>query len=327
MFRLFKPSGLTWRELLTRVWNAIWEDDVFGQAAKLSFYFLLALFPLLLFITTLFGYFAQSDELRQSLLSYARRVVPSSAFRLVVDTLNQLKAGAGADKLSIGILGTMWAASSGMAAVAEGLNTAYRIKEARPWWKTRLIALGLTIAFVLFTVTALLLILAGGNLGWFLAGRLGMETAFAWVWNLARWPLALCMILIAVDLVYRFAPDLKEWRWHWITPGGLVAVGLWWAASLGFRLYLRFFNSYNATYGSLGAVIILMLWLYISGVAILVGAEVNSEIESARAQAGEADARLPGEKRPGEKRRFDWLRRVRGLRGKNSEPERSPLEG
>jgi membrane protein len=311
MTRFWQLGGLTWKELARRVWHEIQVDDVFGHAAKLSFYFLLALFPLLLLLTDVFGFFAQSAELRYSLLEYFRRVLPNSAYHVVADTLNQITAGAGGGKLSLGILGTLWAASSGMVAVAAGLNAAYEIKDARPWWKIRLTAAGLTVAFSAFTVIALALVLAGGKIGRLLAEWAGYQHGFSVVWNLARWPISLFIVLLAMNLLYRFAPDLKEWEWHWMTPGAVVAVVLWIVVSLGFRFYLQVYNSYHATYGSLGAVIILMLWLYMTGAAILIGAEVNSEIENAAAHAGDPNARLAGEKSPGEKRRhltLEWLR-------------------
>lgn len=311
MPRFWTSCGLGWRRLAGRVWHEILDDGVFGQAAMLSYYFLLALFPMLLILVTIFGYFAQSGELRASLLEYFHRVVPGSAFTLVEDTLRQITTGAGGGKLSLGIIVSLWAASNGMSAVAEGLNAAYEIKDERPWWKRQLLAIGLTVAFAAFAVVALALILAGHSIGSWLAGRAGYSDLFTNFWSLARWPIALFMVLVAVNLLYRFAPDLRNWEWKWFTPGAAVAVALWVAVSLGFRLYLHYFNSYNATYGSLGAVIILLLWFYITGAAILIGAEVNSEIENAAAEIGEPDARLAGEKVPGEKRRGRVSRMLR----------------
>jgi membrane protein len=284
---LWRLHGLKFRDLVKRVWSEILKDDVFGQAAELSFYFLLALFPLLILLTNIFGFFAQSEDLRSSLLDYFRRVVPRSAFHLIVDTLNQITSGAGGGKLSLGILGTLWAASNGMAALSDGLNRAYEIEDGRPWWKARLIAIGLTILFAIFTATALALILVGGRIGGYLSGYGRVQSAFTLVWAIARWPLAVFFVLFVLNLLYRFAPDMTTWEWRWMSPGALVALGMWMLASLGFRFYLRYFNSYNATYGSLGAVVILMLWFYLTGIAILTGAEVDSEIEKANA-AGRA---------------------------------------
>ena len=146
-------------------------------------------------------------ELQVTLLGYFRNVVPPSAFQLVANTLDQISSGAGGGKLSIGILGTLWAASNGMAALSQGLKAAYEIKEGRPWWQSRLIAAGLTLAFAIFTAAALILVLAGEKIGAFLAGHFGLQDAFAKAWNIGRWPVALVLVLIAVDLLYRFAPD------------------------------------------------------------------------------------------------------------------------
>jgi membrane protein len=286
MARLWSRHGLTWHRLAGRIWSAIQNDNVFGRAAELSFYFLLALFPLLLFLTTLFGYFAQSADLWSDLLDYFRRVVPGSAFRLVVRTLDEIRGGAGGGKLSIGIVGTLWAASTGLAAMAEGINTAYDAEESRPWWKVRLIGVILTIAFAVFTLVALFLLVAGSRAGVLLAGYLGLQDAFTLAWQIGRWPVGLVVLLLAMSLLYRFAPNQKARRWGWVTPGAVVAVLVWVLSSLGFRFYLRYFNSYRATYGSLGAVIILMLWFYITGAAILIGAEVDSEIERAAVESG-----------------------------------------
>jgi membrane protein len=306
--RFWKLQGITLKGLAVRVWHEILDDDVLGQSAKLSFYLLLALFPMLIVFTTLFGFFAQSRELRDALLEYFRQVVPRSAFRLVHETLNQITEGAGGGKLSLGILGTLFAASSGIAAIIDGLNNAYEIKDHRPWWKVRLMALWLTLGFSAFTVIAMLLVLLGPRIGHMLAARVGHEDLMRWLWDVGRWPVAFVIVMLTVNLLYRYAPDLKRWTLPFFTPGALVAVLLWIVASWGFRIYLRYFNSYNATYGSLGAVVILMLWLYLTGAAILIGAEVNSEIENAAAKAGDPDARLPGEKVPGEKQSRQRIR-------------------
>jgi membrane protein len=314
MTGLWRLEGVSAKQFAGRVFHEIQNDDVFGYAAQLSFYFLLALFPLLLIVTDLFGYFAQGPQLRASLLDYFQRVLPGSAFELVVHTLDQITLGAGGGKLSIGIIATVWAASNGMSAICDGLNAAYEVKDSRPWWKAKLLALGLTVAFSVFTVVAMILVMLGGKLGEFLGDLAGYQQIFKTAWDVVHWPIAIFIVLFAVNLLYRFAPDLHDWEWTWMTPGAVVAVSLWILMSLGFRFYLRFFNTYNATYGSLGAVIILLLWFYITGAAILIGAEVNSEIENAAAQSGDKSARLPGEKRPGEKRglgNLGWLKRHR----------------
>ncbi|HLM56188.1 MAG TPA: YihY/virulence factor BrkB family protein [Pyrinomonadaceae bacterium] len=299
---LLSLGGLTPKELAARVWREMNKDDIFNRAAILGFYFMLALIPLLLCLTALLGLFAQSaTELRDSLFSLLARVAPRSAYALVYDTVNEVTEGGSGGKLTFGLLASVWAASNGMLAIIDTLNTAYHVREARPWWKARLVAAALTLALGVLIISALVLVLYGGQVSEALSGALGLGGAFAAAWGVIQWVLVLTFVFLAFGLIYYFAPNLHEQRFRWVLPGMVVGVMLWLAGSLGFRLYLRYFNTYNAVYGSLGAVIILMLWFYLTGAAILVGGEVNSEIEKAAAKDGEEDAKLPGEKSPGEK--------------------------
>ncbi len=300
---LFSPGGLAPTELAARVWREIIDDDIFNRAAILGFFFMLALIPLLLFLTALLGLFAQGGtELRDSLFSFLGRVAPRSAYALVYDTVNEITDGSGGGKLTFGLLASIWAASNGMLAVVDTLNMAYHIREARPWWKSRLVAAALTLALAVLVISALMLVLYGGQIAEALAGALGLDGALTFAWRVIQWLMVFAFVLLAFGLIYYFAPNLHEQKLRWVLPGMLVGVILWIAVSLGFRLYLLYFNSYNKVYGSLGAVIILMLWFYLTGVAILVGGEVNSEIERAAAAAGAKDAKMPGEKSPRENR-------------------------
>lgn len=263
-----------------RLWKRINEHDVFGRAAQLSYYFLLALFPLLLFLLTMLGYFAHAgSELRTSLLVYLASIMPRAAVQLVRTTLDEISAARGSGKLSFGLLAALWAASTGMGAISQTLNVAYHVKETRPWWKVRLISILLTITLSVLIVMALAIILYGGRLGDVIAGSLGYSDAFRVAWTILQWPIALIVLLISFNLVYRFAPNIPRHKRKWFTPGAAVAVALWLMISFAFRIYLHFFNSYSLTYGSLGALIILMLWFYLTGTAILVGGEINSELE------------------------------------------------
>lgn len=266
------------RDLTIRVWKRIQADDTFDQAAQLSYYFLFAIFPLLLLLTTLFGLLTKTgSEINENMLSYARQVLPYNAFELMVTTMKEVQAGAGGGKLSFSILATLWAASSGMAGLINGLNRAYQVKETRPWWRARLIAIGLTILLPIFIATALVLVLYGTRLADLVTGYFGLETYFTQLWDVLQWPVAVIFLFIAVALLYRYAPASPLGTWRQDLPGAVIGVVVWLLVSLGFRLYLQFFNSYNRTYGSLGAVMVLLLWLYLSGAAILIGAEVNSE--------------------------------------------------
>ena len=297
-------GGITWKELAKRVWNEMNADDVWGRAAQLSYYFLLALFPLLLVMMALLGIFAdKGTELRNNLIAYLSEVMPASAGELVKSTVEELSNASGAGKISFGLLATVWAASNGMGAISETLNTAYNVKETRPYWKTRLVAIGLTAALALLIVTALALLLYGFQIADAIAIKAGLGDAFTITWKIVQWPIILLFILVGFNLIYYFAPDLKEQEWKWVTPGAAIGVVLWLLVSFGFKTYLTYFNSYSATYGSLGGLIIMMLWFYFTGMAIMIGGEINSEIENAAAKAGAPDAKEKGEKAPDENER------------------------
>jgi membrane protein len=296
---VWKLGGLTWRELGRRVWAEVYGSDLFTRAAALSYYFVLALFPLLLFLTAMLGYFAEAGtELRKNLLGYLGNVAPRSASALIRTTVDEINKGAGGGKLSFGLLAALWFASFGMGAIGETLNAAYGVRESRPWWRLRLISLGLTVALAALIISALALMLYGGEIGEGLANRLDYGKAFMAAWAVLQWPIVLAFVLLAFALIYYCAPDLRHQKWYWITPGSVAGVVLWLFVSFCFRLYLRYFDRYSLTYGSLGAVIILLLWFYLTGAAILVGGKVNAEIENAAAQRGAPEAKLHGEKSP-----------------------------
>ena len=265
------------RVYLKRIAQRISQDEIFGRAAQLSYYFLLALFPLLLFLINILGYLAQEGTLfRDKLLLYLAALMPVSAFQLVHATLDEISTSSGTGKLSFGLLAALWAASNGMGAISDTLNTAYNVKETRSWWKVRLISVCLTVALALVILAALAIVLYGGTIGEKLAGRYGFGSLFTTLWTIVQWPIAVFFVLMVFNLIYNFAPNIGSSARRWITPGAFVALGLWLAVSFAFRAYLGFFDSYSVTYGSLGALIVLMLWFYLSGVAILIGGEVNS---------------------------------------------------
>jgi membrane protein len=304
MASLWGLGGLTWKDLGRRVWSEIQEDDVFGRSAQLAYYFLLALFPLLLFLTSVIGLVMGSGTgLRHSLFNYLSQVLPGSAFKLIDSAMYEVSAASGGGKVAFGILAALWAASNGMGAITQALNVAYDVEESRPWWKQRLTAVGLTVALSVLIISALVLVLYGGRIIEHVAGGYGFGEVFTIMWKVLQWPIAIAFMLVAFALIYYLSPDLHDQKWTWVTPGSAIGVGLWLLISFGFRLYLHFFDSYSKSYGSLGAVIVLMLWLYLSGAAILIGGEVNSEIENAAAKAGAPDAKEKGEKAPDGKER------------------------
>ncbi|MCU1268010.1 MAG: Ribonuclease [Acidobacteria bacterium] len=270
----------TWRGFANRLGTRINDHDLLARSAQLSYYFLLALFPLLIFLVTLLGYFAAAGtQLRDSLLAYLPTVMPYSAVTLVYATLEEVTAKRGGGRLGFSLLAALWVASSGMGAISDTLNVAYNVRERRPWWKVRLISVGLTMALAILLLTALTIVLYGGKIGDAVANTVGFGSAFTVAWHLLQWPIMLTFVYFTFELIYHFAPDRRRRGRRWLTLGALIAVVLWLLISFSLRIYLHFFNSYSLTYGSLGALIVLMLWFYLTGMAVLIGGEINSELE------------------------------------------------
>jgi membrane protein len=272
-------ATLSPRELAHRLRVRLEADAVLTHAAAMSFFMVFALFPAFLFVVALLGLLPLVGTLDR-LLSYTRHVLPPDAASLVDKTLAQLRQGASTPLLSLGAGAALWAASSGMVSVINALNVAYRVGEPRRWWKRRLVAVVLTVGLTVFMVTALLLVVFGGWLGGAIAAVLGLGSLFTLAWPSLHWLAIVCCVTLGVGLVYRYAPA-RPLGWRWLGPGAVFAVLAWLGTSLGLRVYVAHFNSYNATYGSIGGVILLMLWLFLSNVALLIGAEINSVIEEA----------------------------------------------
>ena len=294
----WKLGGLTARELARRVWHEIDKDEVVDRAAGLAYYFLFALFPALLFLTALIG-LLPIPHLLDRLMEYVSQALPTDAASVTQKTLREIIGGAHGGLLSIGVLGALWAASNGMSSIITALNAVYDVSETRPFWKRKALALGLTLLFSLFILTALILMVFGPKIGETVASWVGLGGLFTVVWNVISIPVVIVLVTIGVTVVYYLAPDAKQ-KFRWVTPGATLAVLLWLAMSYALRLYVSHFADYNATYGSIGGVILLMLWLYLSGAALLLGAEVNAVIEQAAAERGAADAKAEGEAVPGE---------------------------
>jgi membrane protein len=270
-------GGLTARELAVRTWRKTNEDRVFGRAAELAYYFLLALFPMLIFLTSLVGFL---PGVREAIFKALANFLPGEAMALVSQTISDVTRNRSGGLISFGVLGALWAASGVVTAVMDTLNTAYRAEEERSFWKIRLIGIGLTILLALLIVSGTILIMFGDRFSAGLAAQLGMGMAFTVIWVVVDYLLGLTLIFLCLELIYYFGPNVKQ-DWKWITPGAIFAIISLTAASLLFSLYLRFAPSYSATYGSLGAVIVLMLWLYLMGVVMLIGGEINAEIAHA----------------------------------------------
>ena len=294
---LWSLGGLSILELSKRVWRSVNDDNLLGRAAELAFNFILALFPLLLFLLAFFGLFAShATALRTNLLSYLAQALPPSASQVISTTVTEVAANAGGGKLTFGVVLTLWFASGGMSSMISALNGVYEVRDSRSWFKVRAIAVGLTVGIAFLIISALVAVLSGGYLAHAVGSHYGLGGMTILVWRVVQVMVALAFVSVSFSLIYYFGPDLEEQHWYWITPGSIVGVLVWVAASLGFRAYLHFFNSYSKTYGSLGAAMILLMWLYITGLAFLIGGAINAQIEHAAALRGHPEAKAPGEK-------------------------------
>jgi membrane protein len=293
MLRAFRIP-ITWTELLKRTYAEVVADNCLGLAAELAYYFFLALFPALLFFVALASFFPVAN-LVDSITGALARVAPYEALKLIQDQIVKISQDKNGGLLTIGMIGTIWSTSSGVNAIIDTLNQAYDIQEGRPWWKVKAIALGLTVALAVFILVSFALILVGPTLAEKVAVWMHLGPVFEWSWKILQWPVVFALVALAIALIFYFAPDAEQ-DWVWITPGSVFATILWVLISLGFKFYVAHFGSYNATYGAIGGIIILLTWMYVSSLAILVGAELNAEIEHASPYGKE-----PGEKAPGEK--------------------------
>lgn len=281
---------LTWRRAALKIWGKLFDDDVFGRAAQLAYYWLFSIFPLLIFLTTLLAFLPMRRNLDQWIGAFSA-VLPPEAYTLLNNTFQQIASQQRGGLLSFSILLMLWASSSGMEAIIAAINKAYGAGPARIWWKERLLAIALTLGLAVFIISALALIFFGESIGAQIARYFGFSSTFETVWAVAQWPIVIALTLLGVELIYYFAPNIErggnEKRWEWLSPGASFAVGLWLLISFGFRFYVTRFGHFDATYGALGGVMVLMLWLYLTGVAILVGGEINSVFRLASATKSE----------------------------------------
>jgi membrane protein len=294
MLSYFKvPIG--WGELFKRTANESMEDDILGLAAQLAYYFFLALFPALLFLVALASFFhleGMTDQITGSLAQFA----PPDVVAIIQTQIQQISGSGDGGLLTIGMLLTLWSMSAAMVAIVNTLNRAYDIDESRPFWKVRLTAIGLTLALAAFLLLSFVLVVFGPALAERVAGQFGLGQAFVWAWWILQWPFVFLLVAAAISLVYHYAPDADQ-SFVLLTPGSVLATVLWIAFSLGFRFYLVNFADYNETYGAIGGVIVLMLWFYASGIALLAGAELNAEIEHASPYGKDVGEKTPGERK------------------------------
>ncbi|MFD0690071.1 YihY/virulence factor BrkB family protein [Actinomadura fibrosa] len=285
-----KPSAPTdlpatsWGGALKRVYGEFKHDNLSDWAAALTYYSVLSIFPAMLVVVSLVGMAGQS--VTQDLIKNVGDLAPGAVKDLLISSLNELqrsRGGAGLVAL-IGLATAVWSASGYVGAFMRASNVVYDIPEGRPIWKTVPLRIGVTlVTLVLLSVSAIAVVVSG-PLARKVGDVLGLGSAAVTTWNIAKWPVLLLIVSFLFALLYWAAPNAKR-GFRWVTPGGILAIVLWLVASAVFALYVAGFSSYNKTYGSLAGVIIFLVWLWISNLAILFGAELNAELERSRAIA------------------------------------------
>jgi membrane protein len=268
---------------LHRVKEALWRtgEDINGKhtlqmAAALSYYFVMSLFPALILLSAIFAYIPQHDLLKEAFLLMGG-FVPRDTLALVQKVLSDVVSPNRSTFLSFGIFGILWTASGGFSATIEALNIAYEVEETRPFWRTRPLAIGLTFIVGLLMLTALGVMIVGPDFGAWLARKLHLSWLFAIVWPYVHWVVAVGFTVLSVEVLYFLAPNVKQRFWSTL-PGAVLSVACWIGLSYGLGVYFRNFANFNKTYGTLGAAIALMIWLYWTGFFMLLGAELNCQL-------------------------------------------------
>ena len=294
MFAYF-DMAIGWAELFKRTYKDSLADDALGLAAQLAYYFFLALFPAILCVIAIASFFPL-DNFTDDVIASLARFAPQEMLTLVREQMVRLAEGNNGGILSVGLLGALWSSSAAMVAIINAMNKAYDIEESRPWWKVRIVAILLTIGLALFVVLSFGLIIGGPQLADWMAARYALSSVFVWTWKILQWPAAFALVISGIGFIYYFAPDAEQ-DWAWITPGSLVAAVLWFLGSLAFRYYVVNFGSYQSTYGTVTGVMLLLLWFYLTGLVVVLGAEVSAEIEHASEWGKASSEKVIGQKK------------------------------
>ncbi|MDX8035610.1 YihY/virulence factor BrkB family protein [Lentzea sp. BCCO 10_0856] len=278
------PKGAWWG-VLKRTVKEFNDDNLTDWAAALTYYAVLSLFPGLIVLTSALALLG--DSTTQELLKYVDQVAPGQAGELVKSSVEELQKGQSAAGLLgiIGLLTAFWTASGYLGAFMRACNAVYDVEEGRPFWKTVPLRLALTLgSVVLVSLTLGALVLTGGVADT-VGNAIGLGDTVVTVWDVAKWPVILLLVSLAFAVLYWAAPNVRQPAFRWVTPGSLLAIMLWALATVGFAIYVANFASYNKTYGSLGGVIVFLVWLWISNIAVLLGAEFDAELERGRRMA------------------------------------------
>ncbi len=267
-----------YKTFFKEIWYRFQKDEIAGLAAELAYFFLLSLFPFLIFLFTLIGYLPLTQ---QEALQFIKQYAPEQAMTLIENTLLVVIDNQNGGLLSLGIIATIWTASNGLNAVIRAFNRAYDVKETRSFIVSRLMSIVLTLAMIIVIVIALLLPVFGEQIGIFVFSAFGLSETFLLLWNAARWVISFIVLLIVFSCLYYFAPN-KNLHWKEVFTGSIFATLGWIFVSTAFSYYVGNFGNFQATYGSLGGIIVLMVWFYLTGMIILIGGEINAIINCLR---------------------------------------------
>jgi membrane protein len=297
--RLLRLQYLTWREFFRRLRKEVQEDTVTDCAAQLSYYFLLSLFPFLFFLVTLAASLPFAEGAVDDMLARLRPLVPGDAMGLVEAHLRSLVERPKGRLLTAGLAVALWTASRGVNSLRKALNLAYDVPESRPFWKTQGLAMLMTLVGTLLIPLSFTLFLLGSRVGEWISTRLGVLEQFVTLWSWGRWPFVAAIVMLVLALAYYLLPDVRQ-RFKYITPGSVLSTLLWLASTFGFTQYVEHFGRYNVTYGSIGGVVVLLLWFYITGLVFILGGEINSILEHASREGKAKGARDFGQPPPRE---------------------------
>jgi membrane protein len=291
------PGELTarsWTSTLGRTVRETKRDNLTDLAAGLTYYALLSIFPMLLAVLSILGLFGESAT--RPLIDNLRELAPGSARDTVITAVENLQRSQGAAGVLfvVSVAGALWSASRYVAAFMRAANVIYEVDEGRPIWKKLPVRLGLTVVLAIALVAATLAVVVTGDLASQVGDLLGLGDTAVTLWNWAKWPVAIVLVALLLALLYWAAPNVRHPGFRWLTPGAVLAIVIWVAGSVGFTIYLANFDSYNKTYGTLAGVIIFLVWLWITNLGVLLGAELNAELERGR----QIEGGLPPDEEP-----------------------------
>jgi membrane protein len=290
------PTDLTTRSkryVGRKVIREFMDDQCLDLAAALTYYAVLATFPALLALVSLLGLVGQAEESVDTALEVLGPLLSPQTIDALEPSLRSLAASDTAGTaLILGVVGAIWSASGYVGAFGRAMNKVYEIREGRPFWKLRPVMLVITLGAVLLSALVLLMLVVSGPVAESVGGVVGLSDTSVQVWNIAKWPVLAVLVMLVVAILYYATPNVQQPRFRWLSVGAVVAIVAWVLASVGFAFYVANFSSYDRTYGSIGAVIVSLLWLWITNLALLLGAEIDAELERGR----ELQAGLPAER-------------------------------